>query len=166
MNAAEIKVFLHLHGGAGQLCCRFAEITKITMRNPAQKRRQTLRNDIIQIVVIHGMQRIDKRFVELFGKTRAGKANAKFLMDMDDVRLKIAQHTITAVAERRSKAKVVQLFHFLGRTVQNAVLYVMVPRLDVNGYNQNLMSQMLKPVVQRLDMRYNAVDIRQVSLCK
>ena len=65
-----------------------------------RRRGQGLGRHIVDIVVVHGMQRIYQGDVEELGKSDPGKAHAKLGVDMDDIGVELPHQFEASLTKR------------------------------------------------------------------
>ena len=127
---------------------------------------KVLGRHIVDIVIIHGVEGIYQRHLELVSDMDAGNTHGEFCMDVDDVRMELLQQLGTGVAVRGSQAVAIDFLEFDSGTVQHAVLDVMVMGIGVGSDYQNGMSQLFQTLPQELDVGYHAIDIWQIGFGK
>ena len=88
VNACLAEILLTFFGRTGYSLRRFGKQFCIFVRKLCCQRHKRLWSHIINVLVIHGVQRIDERNPEDFCNHHAGKPDAEFVVYMDDIRSK------------------------------------------------------------------------------
>ena len=100
------------------------------------------------------------------GRKNARKADAEFVVNVDDVRMKVLHQLQTAPAEGRGYAISVKAFAFDGGAVKNSVLDIMMAGLVIRGDDQNFVSLLQKTIAQDFYMSHYPIDMRQIRFGK
>ena len=132
-----LAAFFGRPGDNGRFLCKVAEIT---VGDPGHHVDQLLRRNVVVVVIVHGMQGVDQRDVERFCDMDAGKADAEFVMNVDDVRSKLFQQLDPLVGIRGGQPVIIKPFGAGSGAVKNVIFDVMMLGVRVCGNDQNLMS--------------------------
>ena len=103
------------------------------MRELFDKGNQRLGRHVVDIVVVHGVEGVDQRLFQLFGDMGRRDADAEFLVQMNDIRVKVLDHLEAFVTERHSDAVIVKPFEGFGRAVEHPVLNVVAVGIRIGG---------------------------------
>ena len=86
-----IGILLAFFGRSGHHSGILREHPKVAMGQLFGQRNQRLWCDVVDVVIVHGVQGVHQRHLEDFGDCHTAESNAKLVVDMDDVGTKFPQ---------------------------------------------------------------------------
>ena len=165
-HSAAVQKFHDLFGGPDDLGSPIGHTAKIDMRGRFYHVLKTLRRNIKHIIIIHCVQGIYDRPLQLTRGKLSKNTHAEFRVDVDDVRIKITDNAQTLNVERVGKPVSVNALERNGGAVQYPILDIMAYGLVVRGDDHHLVALAFETVFQRFDMGNDTADKGKVRLCK
>ena len=166
IDARLAEVFLAFFGGPGDLLRQLREQLGILVGKFRRGRYEWLGRDIIDVLVVHRVQRVDERDAQHLGDHHPRQPDAELVVDMDDVGTELIDVFEPRGGERHGHAVAVEALGGVGRAVEDAVGDIVPARGGVGGDDQDLVPELFQPVLEGFDVGDDPVDMGEVGFCK
>ena len=166
INARLAEVFLAFFGGPGDLLRQLCEQLGVLVGKFRRGRDERLGRDVVDVFVVHRVQRVDERDAQHLGDHHPRKPDAELVVDMDDIGMELVDVFEPRGGEGHGHPVAVETLGSVGGAVEDAVGDIMPPRGGVGGDDQDLVPELFQPVLEGFDMGDNPVDMGEIGLGK